>query len=359
MSVSDREGGQGAPQGDGNDLTRRRLLQLGAAGALAVSAGGILAACGSGDDSTSSSGETGGGGGGGQDVTFGFSHPFAEVPVVVAVKNKVQQLAEEEGWKVLLDETEGGKLEDQLATLDTWITQDVTAMCVFPPEPTAFEQTAQRAIDAGIVWTTYAVPMDVGAGGALLPNDLSGRITGQATVAWINENDPEAEVLILEFPSPGDPRKRTDVPIAMIEKETSAKVVAVQPAVDQAGGFEVTENVLQAHPNITVVVGISDDGALGAVEAFRKAGTQDPKDVYIIGQDGSEDGLEALKDPNSYYRASAALPIEKLCENTVAVTKSAIDRGWKEGDPQEDIPLGPTLIENGDIALIEKFLKVY
>lgn len=359
MSESDRESGQEALGAGNGDLSRRRFLQIGAAGALAVSAGGILAACGSSDDSTSAAGTTGGGGGGGQDVTFGFSHPFAEVPVVVAVKSIVERLAEEEGWKVLLDETEGGKLEDQLATLDTWISQDVTAMCVFPPEPAAFEQTAQRAVDAGIIWTTYAVPMNTGAGGALLPNTLSGRVTGQATVDWINQNNPEAQVLILEFTSPGDPRKRTDVPIAMIEKETSAEIVAVQPAVDQATGFEVTESVLQAHPDVTVVVGINDDGALGAVEAFRKAGTQDPKDVWIIGQDGSEDGLKALKDPNSYYRASAALPIEKLCQNTIAVTKNAIDRGWKPGDQQEDIPLGPTLIENGDIALIDQFLKVY
>lgn len=46
------------------EISRRRLLQVGGAGALTLGLGGVLAACGGGSDSTGGGGVTGGGGGG-------------------------------------------------------------------------------------------------------------------------------------------------------------------------------------------------------------------------------------------------------------------------------------------------------
>lgn len=337
-------------------LSRRGFLQFGAAGALSLTAVGLLSACGSNDSETS--GGTGGGGGGG-DVTFGFSHPFGEVPIVATIKDLVKEIAERDSWSVLLDETQAGDLQDQLATADTWITQKVTAINLFPLDPSAWEATARRAVDAGIVWTTYGYKMETSAGGVLFPPDLSGEVTGKAAVEWINANDPEAEVLVLEIPTGGLARQRTDIPTRMIKEQTRAKIVAVQPAIEQTKGLQVTEDVLQAHPNVTVVIGHSDDGALGAADAFKKVGKQDPAKVWIVGQDGSQDALTALKRGDTFFKASAALDIRRLCEETVGVTKRAIERGWKKGDKQEYVTLAPTMIQVGDTQSIDRFLAIY
>jgi ribose transport system substrate-binding protein len=230
-------------------------------------------------------------------------------------------------------------------------------MCVQVSEPSAYEAIAQRAVDAGMIFTTYALPMPQAAGGALFPPEFSGEVTGKAAVEWIKQNKPDAKVLILEFPTPGEARGRTEIPIEMLAEQTEAQVVAKQPGVDQAKGLQVTEDVLQAHPDLSVVIAHSDDGGLGAAEAFRKAGNKDPKEIYIIGQDGSAEALTALKDPKSFFRASAALDIAKLCEDVVAVNKNAIARNWKPGDKAEYTKLAPTLIQNGDTQLIDKFLS--
>jgi len=341
---------------DAELLSRRRFVQAGAGLVSLGVAGGLLSACGGSDSDT---GTGTGGGGGGKPVTFGFSHPYAEIPVVASVKRLVDGYAKDEGWKILLDETQAGDLQDQQSTLDTWITQKVTAMCAFPTEPSAFEAIARRALDAGIIWTTYAQPMEQGAGGVLFPPQLSGEVTGRATVEWINANDPEAEVLLLETPLSGAFKTRTDIPRRMIEQQTRAKVVAVQVGIEQSKGLQVTEDVLQAHPNLTVVVSMNDDGALGAAEAFRKAGKQDPSRVWIMGQDGSEDALAAIKKGNTFFRATAALDLPRLSEEVVAVTKRAIDKGWKPGDRQEYVELAPTLVKVGDGALIDRFMAAY
>jgi len=342
------------PPEDAQRLSRRRFVQAGAGLVSLGVAGGLLSACG---DSDPGSGQQSGDDK--KQVTFGFSQPYAEIPVVASVKRLVEGYAKDAGWNVLLDETQAGDLQDQQSTLDTWITQKVTAICAFPTEPSAFEAIARRAVDAGIVWTTYAQPMTQGAGGVLFPPQLSGEVTGRATVEWINANDPEAEVLILETPLSGAFKTRTNIPRRMIEQQTRATVVAVQVGVDQTKGLQVTEDVLQAHPNVSVVVSITDDAALGAAEAFRKAGKQDPSKVWIIGQDGSQDALAALKQGDTFFRATAALDIPRLSEEVVGVTKRAIDNGWKPGDRQEYAELGPTLVKVGDTALIDRFLAAY
>ncbi len=340
----------------GRSQMRRGVLRAAVVGLVTLVVAGSLAACGS--NSKSGGGSTGGDGGTG-DVTFGFSHPYAEVPIVAAVKQEVKSIGEQDGWKVLLDETQAGDLQKQLAVLDTWITQKVTAMNVAAFDPTAYEATARRAVDAGIVWTTYGGRMETGAGGVLFPPELSGEVTGRAAVDWINRNDPNAEVLVLELPTGGPQRARTDVPIRMIEEQTRARIVAVQGAIEQSRGLQVTEDVLQAHPNVTVVIGHNDDGALGAADAFRKVGKQDPSRVWIVGQDGSKDALAALKAGNTFFKASAALDISRLCEEVVGVTKRAIERGWKPGDRQEYVELAPTLLSVGDTAQIDRFLAAY
>lgn len=332
-------------------LSRRDFVQTTAGFLSLAAAGGLLGACGSG--SGSGSGDSSGGG----DVTFGFSHPYSEVPVVANIQDLVKKLAEREGWEVLLDQTQGGNLQSQLSTLDTWITRDITAICAFPTNPTAFEASARRADDAGIVWTTYGDRGKTSAGGVLFPPDLSGEVVGKGAVEWINANDPDAEVLILEEPTPGPFRQRTDIPMQMIKEQTEAKVVAVQPARDQTKGLQVTEDLLQAHPNATVVVAINDDAGLGAAQAFRKAGKQEPSKVWIVGQDGSKDALSAIRDGDSYFRASAALDLGKLCQAVVDVTKRAIEHGWKEGDKQDYQELAPTLIQVGDTELVDRFLS--
>lgn len=331
-------------------MSRRQFV---IAGSSALAAAGLLAACGSSSSSSSASG------GGGGDVTYGFSQPYAEVPIVATVKGIVKRDGEKAGWSVLLDETKAGNIQEQTSTIETWITQQIDALCMFPADPSAFEVTARRAVEAGIIWTTYAEEMEEGAGGILFPPDISGRITGQATVDWINKNDPEAEVGILEIEGQPAQQARTKVPAKMIEEQTKAKIVAVQPAIEQAKGLQVTEDILQAHPGVTVMVCHNDDGALGAAEAFRKAGTVEPSKVWIIGQDGSEDALEELKNPKSYYKASAALDIAELCEECVNLPKRAIERGWKKGDQQEYAKMAPTLVKIGDTQLINKFLATY
>ena len=82
------------------------------------------------------------------------------------------------------------------------------------------------------------------------------------------------------------------------EESPGLKVVAKQPADwDQDKGFTVAQNMLQAHPDITVFFGQADAMALGAAQAVRVANVD--HESTIVGFDGDVAGLKAVATASS------------------------------------------------------------
>jgi ribose transport system substrate-binding protein len=74
------------------------------------------------------------------------------------------------------------------------------------------------------------------------------------------------------------------------------QVVSSQPANwDRNKAFEVTTNILQAHPDLGAIFAANDTMALGAGEAVKAAGIAQGK-IIIIGVDGIPDARKAIKE---------------------------------------------------------------
>ena len=70
-------------------------------------------------------------------------------------------------------------------------------------------------------------------------------------------------------------------------------VVAKQAAdFDRSKGLTVSENMLQANPDIKAIFAQNDEMALGAISAAKSANKQ----ILIVGFDGTADGLKAIQD---------------------------------------------------------------
>jgi len=69
-------------------------------------------------------------------------------------------------------------------------------------------------------------------------------------------------------------------------------LLSSQPAdFDRTKGLNVMENLLAANPDVQAVFAQNDEMALGALRAVQASG----KDILIVGFDGTEDGLAAVK----------------------------------------------------------------
>lgn len=79
-----------------------------------------------------------------------------------------------------------------------------------------------------------------------------------------------------------------------IAEHPGVKVVAQQPAdYNRAKALDVTQNLLQAHPNVKALYCCNDEMALGAVEAVASAGRTGK--VLIAGSDANADARAAIK----------------------------------------------------------------
>ncbi len=80
----------------------------------------------------------------------------------------------------------------------------------------------------------------------------------------------------------------------VFDAEPGMNVVASQPADwDREKGFNVTEDILQVHPDIDLVVASNDNMALGAIQAIKAAGKMDQ--ITVTGDDAIPAVLAALR----------------------------------------------------------------
>nr|7QSP_A Chain A, Ribose ABC transporter, periplasmic ribose-binding protein [Thermotoga maritima]7QSP_B Chain B, Ribose ABC transporter, periplasmic ribose-binding protein [Thermotoga maritima] len=81
---------------------------------------------------------------------------------------------------------------------------------------------------------------------------------------------------------------------SVVDQYPEFKMVAQQSAeFDRDTAYKVTEQILQAHPEIKAIWCGNDAMALGAMKACEAAGRTD---IYIFGFDGAEDVINAIKE---------------------------------------------------------------
>lgn len=249
--------------------------------------------------------------------TIGFSHPVGESQFAIALKKKVEAAGKQQGCvKVLLDNTHQSNLETQRATLESWVTRKVDAIVVLPVEASALDGLRKQAQKKGIKWLTYAGATPGADGSVGFDNTQSGDLVAKDALAWVKQRYPnggvEAAVTTLT-PLKGF-AGRWDEPLKQF-KAAGLPVVSQQDCATQACGMQIAEDALRQHPDLRVFIGINDDAALGALRAFKNAGIK-PDDLYIAGQDGTVEGLQAVKQGGA-YRASAAILLDDLARSII------------------------------------------
>src|SRR5262249_45091527 len=142
---------------------------------------------------------------------------------------------------------------------------------------------AKAATDAGVKPATF-VGSDNYEGGKLAGEYLVKQTGGRAKVAVL-EGIPGHET--------GDSRLRgfRDG----IKDTPDVQIVASQTANwERDQGFNVFQNMLQAHPEVDTVFACNDMMALGALEAIRAAGKTGR--IKVVGFDAVEDARKAIED---------------------------------------------------------------
>src|SRR6201999_3141115 len=89
-------------------------------------------------------------------------------------------------------------------------------------------------------------------------------------------------------------------------------------------GLKMAQNMLSAHPKLSMILGIGDAGVLGALKAAEEAGRADK--MYLGGMDGAPQPLKAISAGGG-YKATAALKFTDIGRAVIDVPATLIKTG--------------------------------
>ena len=252
-------------------------------------------------------------------------------------------------YRRALANNDAAKMVEQVQLL---LASKVGGVVAAPVDPASLSHSLQEVMWSGGYVATIVPPPATELLNA--PQYETGKRLADAAAAYINEKlGGKANVVLLtqdqiEFLAPRFQAFR-DV-LSTMPGVTIVADITPDP-VNKEGGFATMSTLLQAHPDIDVVLG-ADTVVLGALAALEAAGKARP-DQFLGGIDGEPEAVAAIRKPDSPYKASIALSSPVF---GYALGQHAAD--WLEGKsiPQA-MDILPTALTEENLPQYEADLK--
>ncbi|QWB21175.1 MULTISPECIES: sugar ABC transporter substrate-binding protein [Streptomyces] len=324
--------------------SRRHFLALSAATALAA------AGCSAPQDTAASAKPAPSGGT--RLTKIGLDYPFTQLPLYSTLVKLSTAQAKQHGIS-LLTTSDNASADTQASNLNTWVARKVPAIVSFPMVFEAAEPIAKAALDAGLIWVTYGGSLKHQSADIQFSFREGGTLLGEAAAKWAEEHlGGKGKIAFLTDSTIELGRERTKGMIdAFTKLAPGVDVVAREQAIDPDTGLSKTKAILAKHPDLNLVLGVTDAAAYGGFKALQQTGRgKDDAKTFVGGQDGAAPSLLAIKQ-GTFYRASAALAPKDIAAAVVDVPR-AVAAG--KANPSAQVPI--TLVQRADGAEIDKLL---
>lgn len=221
-------------------------------------------------------------------------------PFFIDMERGAREAAERLGIQLLVQAAERElDVEKQMQIIENLIQTRVDVLCITPSGSREILPAIAKANRAGIPVIIMDTRIDKSAAGpehrivTFIGSDNyeGGRVAGRFIVEQLGGR---ARVAILEgIPGHETADSRLRGFHDAIRGVEGIQVVASQPANwERDQGYNVFQNMLQAHPNIDTLFACSDQMALGALEAIAAAGKEGQ--IRVIGFDALEEARQAV-----------------------------------------------------------------
>ncbi|WP_427925121.1 sugar ABC transporter substrate-binding protein [Streptomyces sp. cg40] len=333
-----------------SSASRRQFLTL--SGGVAAATALAVSGCSAPDDGTSTAAAADPSARSKSLTRIGLDYPFTQLPLYATLVKLSTAAAKKHGVS-LLTTSDASSADTQATNLTTWVAQKTPAIVSFPMVFEATEAIAERALDAGLIWVTYGGSLHHQSADIQFSFLKGGTLLGEAAAKWANERlGGKGKIAFLTDSTIELGRERTKGMIdAFTQQAPGVDVVAQEQAIDPDSGLSKSRAVLAKHPDLNLILGVTDAAAYGGFKALQQTGRKstDAK-TFVGGQDGAAPSLLAIKQ-GTFYRASAALAPKDIA-NAVVDVPLAVAAG--KADPSVQVPI--TLVGHSDIARIDDLL---
>lgn len=274
---------------------------------LTVAVAVATSACGGGDEERGEPTATEGPTASEEEVKIAFfPFSFDNVYIAAAIDEYRKQAQSMEGVEVELfdgrfdTETQLGQMRDAIAS------GDYDGFIIAPVDGIAAIPVIEDAIDAGIEVICTESPCGPD------PATIEPQIEGQLAYTSINGADDGAVMadliadgcegkdrckvaFIQGFATNTTDQARFGELKKRLQDMPNVTLAAVgEGKFEQGEAYRVMQNIIQAHPDLDGLATAGDQMTFGAEQAVKEAGRTPGKDIFLIGNASSEEGLEAI-----------------------------------------------------------------
>ena len=223
-------------------------------------------------------------------------------PFFIDIEKGAQEACEKLGINLVVQGAErDSDVEKQMQIMENLIQRGVDAICLVPSGSKEIIPAILKANRANIPVLILDNRVNADAlkktGGKISifigsDNFEGGRIAAHYLAGKLGENGKLAVLEGVPGQEAGDQRLKGF--LEAIKEHSGVEVVASQAAnweMDQA--FNVTQNMLQAHPEIQALFSCNDNMALGAIEAISAVGKTG--EIIVVGFDATDDARDAIR----------------------------------------------------------------
>ncbi|MGX7074736.1 substrate-binding domain-containing protein [Globicatella sanguinis] len=225
---------------------------------------------------------------------IGFSISTLNNPFFVSIADGAEEKAKELGVDISIVDA-GNDPAKQSTDIEDLISSGIKVLIVNPEDSASVGPSVQMAIDAGIKVISVDRIVEGADVDAYIGTDnvKAAESVGEYMLENLTEDD---EVAVLEgVPGASSAIDRKEGLMNALDGKVN--IVSSQTAnYDRTEGMTVTENILQANPNLKVIFASNDEMALGAIEAVNAFGKVPGEDILVTGFDATDDAKQAVKD---------------------------------------------------------------
>lgn len=276
--------------------------------------------------------------GGDEQYTFGYTCMTMNNPFFIILEKSIRDKVEANG-DTLITTDPAMDVTKQINQVEDMITQGIDAIFLNPVDWEGIRPAleALKAEEIPVInFDTEVKDMEFVTAYVGSDNKNAGFVCGEDLVKRFPEG---GKIVVLDSPTMNSINDRITGFMEAIEGK-NFEIVAQQDAKgDLQTSLEITEDILQANPEILAIMGGNDPTALGALAACKAA---DMTDVLIYGVDGSPEAKAEIATGGQFAGSGAQSPIS-IGEMSVDVAYQVL-----KGESYEERTPVPTFLINAD-----------
>ncbi|AXT73768.1 ABC transporter substrate-binding protein [Vibrio sp. dhg] len=236
------------------------------------------------------------------ELTIGMSFQDLNNSYFIVMKESLEQIGKELDAKIIITDARHD-VSKQINDVEDMLQKDVDILLINPTDSIGIQSAVMSAKEAGVITIAIDAQAEGGVDGFVgSKNYDAGFKAGEYLAEAIGK---KGEVAIIDGIPVVPILERVRGFEDAMKNYPNIKVVDKQNGKQQRSmTLTVTENMLQAHPNLAGIFSVNDDGTMGALAAVEASG----QDVKFTSVDGHPEAIEAIQKGSHLIATSAQHP---------------------------------------------------